>query len=181
MKTLRAVAALVLMLCVLSGVRPQAPSSRWEAPVLFPGVLATYFPTPVKSVQQVSITIGTSSATGTATVTSVTPAASLLVFQGTTTADTNPYYGINTAYGTITNATTVTATRGFAFTLATTVYNAVLVEFLPQFVKSQKCGTRGLGARATAATGPTASAVVPTKTVVANTGWATPYDNGLGA
>lgn len=67
----------------------------------------------IKSIQSGTVTIGASSASGTATITSVTTANAILLWNGETTsnASTSLYSGVSATIA-LTNATTVTATRG---------------------------------------------------------------------
>ena len=137
---------------------------------LFGGVPleATYMPTPIRSLQQISIVM-----TGVATNTqvpspSVSLTSSVLDYQGTTSDDVNPMGCWSTAYGAITSAVLITATRGCATTNA--VYNAVLVDYLTNFVKSRNCGTVAIGSGASSNTA-TITSVVPAKTFVALSGF----------
>lgn len=93
----------------------------------------------INSIQQVSITISASSTSNTATITSVGSGA-FIIFQGTTTTDSNSA-DIPSVFTrvTLTNSTTVTATRGGS-TSAVTV-NCVVIDPTASLVSSVQFGT----------------------------------------
>lgn len=70
----------------------------------------------IKSVQRGTLTMSSGSATGTATVTSVDTSKSELTFLGVTNGTASPWSNLAVPRLALTNATTITATRGFAVT-----------------------------------------------------------------
>lgn len=163
MKSLRAFLAVVLAGLILHGVT--LPRVAFQ-PRLFDGTLleATYTPTPIKSLQQLS---GTSAATITLSP-AVTVASTLLIAQGMSTTNAGGFVSgfAAYAYAQLTNSTTVTLTAGST----TPIWKGVAVEFLPQFVKSQGCNTISIASASLTNTS-TITAVTVAKTIVASTGW----------
>lgn len=98
----------------------------------------------IRSIQQITVTIGSLSATGTATITSVSTANSMLIYEGftaTSTGDPGSSVGTTTyPYVELTNATTVTATRGLLDIDTVTVYCTV-VEFISGVITNKRTGT----------------------------------------
>lgn len=107
----------------------------------------------IKSIQQVSITIAVSSTSNTATLgTSVTAANAMLIYNGaTTTVVSTTLYNEAMASITLTNGTTVTATRGLGTAGAVTV-RATVVEFISD-VNSIQYGTVAIANGTTSNTG----------------------------
>jgi hypothetical protein len=132
-----------------------------EAPVF-----ASYTPTPIKSITNISIAC-TGCTTATQTV-AVTKANSILVFTGNTTDEAAGTISGFWMYGTITNDTTVTATRASAS--PNIVYTATLVEYLGNFVKSEGCGSITIPADGSLTTDATVTAVTIAKTQLGYTG-----------
>lgn len=141
--------------------------TKWINPRLFDGTVleATYTPTPVKSLSQISIVLSgalTNTAAWTGTANKAT-----LVFEGNLTSDNSGFEnGNDFSYGTITSGAVVTATRGV--NANTQTWKGLVVEYLPQFVKSAACGTlpildAGISANATLV-GVTATKVLVTYT-----------------
>jgi len=93
----------------------------------------------IKSIHQYSITIAASSLTNTATITSVTTANTVIIWQGTTsTSSTSGAYNRAAVRLTLTNSTTVTATR--ENNSDSTTINFTVVEFASG-VNSIQAGT----------------------------------------
>lgn len=99
------------------------------------------------SVQQVSITIATLSASNTASISAVS-ANAFILFQGFTTSDSNTAEP-NVEIGRIelTNSTTVTASRGSAIAAQTVTVNAVVIDPGADLVESVQSGTVTLTAQ----------------------------------
>lgn len=172
---LRTFVAAIAAVVILSGVRGlHAPApTAWRYPQLFEGTRleATYTPTLVKSVQPVSITVASGAASNTATLsTAVTLGKALLLFQGNTTDAAAEQPCGQFLSGALTSATVVTATKGGGCTLNTSVYNGVVVEFLPQFVTSGACSTDAIASGSLSKV-ITISSVNTAKTVAVLTGW----------
>ena len=101
----------------------------------------------IKSVQYGNVSAtNASSLTGTATITAVDTANSVLLFNGNTTSDSTNYQidAYQTGYLTLTNATTVTVTRGGADGNGNIVVNFCVVEFMPGVIRSVQAGTIAL-------------------------------------
>lgn len=115
----------------------------------------------IQSIQSFSITI-TAGTSGTATISSVTTANCLLVFN----------YMANTSGGTLQGQTRVTLTNGTTVTansnasITTTVYGYV-VEFKSQYVKSSQAVNTNFGASATTASITLGTSVTTSKSVLA--------------
>lgn len=93
----------------------------------------------IQSIQQSSVTIGSGNTTGTATISSVSTSNAVLIFDGLTTTSTAPNTGM--AYITLTDATTVTATRNSSGANTVTV-NFTVLEFKSTYVNvSAQYGT----------------------------------------
>ncbi len=75
----------------------------------------------IKSVQRGTLTMSSGSATGTATITSVDTAKAELTYLGATYGTSSGWTSIALPRLNLTNATTITATRGFAITETVTV------------------------------------------------------------
>lgn len=127
----------------------------------------TYIPTPVQSIQQVSITLN-NQLSNTATLSpSVIAANCLLTFQGLTSNNvTTGTAAYAMARAVITNGTTVTASQGATAPGLVIVWNGAIVEFLGPFVKSSGSGTIVIPDGSTSAT-VTIPSVNPAKTIVA--------------
>lgn len=136
-------------------------------------VQASYIPTPFKSIQPISITVA-GAASNTQTVTSVTPANSILLDAGRTSSDASGFVnGGGLAWLTLTNATTVTATRGVN-NADTAVIKGVLLEFLPGMLKSStQCGTIAYAGGSSTAT---ITSVDTTKAILVSTGFGNNYN-----
>lgn len=131
-------------------------------------VSATYVPTPIKSIQQVSIAV--SGTTNTATISSIVTGSSLLVYQGHTSTDAGGALNFDDfGYGTITNATTITAAKQGSGASGAIIWRGVVVEYLQNFTRSQGCSTIAIADGSTSNTATIAS-VTTSKTVVAFTG-----------
>jgi hypothetical protein len=107
----------------------------------------------VKRIQQGTIAIAGATTTNTATISAVSLANTILLWAGTSTTD-NTTITVDDgtfAHLTLTNATTVTATRGDA--AFTTTIGYIVLEFFPGVIKSVQYGTMaGNGATATITT-----------------------------
>lgn len=125
---------------------------------------AAYIPSAIKSITQIAITTtGTGSQTQTV---SVTKANSLLIYNGNTeTANFNECDAI----AVITSGTTITATS----ITCGGAYKGTLIEFYPNFVKSEGSSTVNVAAASTSATGTVSPSVTTAKTVMAYTGIST--------
>lgn len=88
----------------------------------------------VNSVQYGTIAMGTTDATLTATITSVNTASAAVMYLGNICAKTTSGSGETRPSVTLTNATTVTATRGVTGTTLTVGF--VVIEFQPGIIKS---------------------------------------------
>lgn len=101
----------------------------------------------IKSIQQFSITIGVLATTNTATITAVTAANAMIIYGGMTSTTTalSVYVEVFTGL-TLTNGTTVTATRGIGTAGALTIQGTV-VEFASD-VNSIQYGTISIAATA---------------------------------
>lgn len=95
--------------------------------------------------QQFSITISGTSTSGTQTITAVTAANSIIVYQGVEVSDF-PGANVNNIGNTavLTNGTTVTATRTNDLASVTTIIKGVVLEFTPGSFKSIQKGTISL-------------------------------------
>src|SRR5262245_39144332 len=165
----------VVVLAVFS--RLQRPT-RWENPQLWrwlmhgPVVEASYTPTPIKSMTDISIPVANGSSTGTQAV-NVVATNALLVYSGSTIDCQNGPLNQWTL-GLITSNTVVTAFRiGNA---CNAVYNASLVEYLGTFVRSAGCGVINLVGVVSNTT--TIPAVTVAKTALAKTGAQTDMSSG---
>jgi len=122
----------------------------------FPGLSFKSFPLAsssiIQSIQEVSITIAASSTSNTATINSITTGNAFVMWNG---QNPNNGGGTNSAnafgYLTITNGTTITATRNNGTTNTLTVYG-VVVEFVSSAVVSMQTGTITLGSTVTSNT-----------------------------
>jgi len=140
---LRHLAAALLAALILSGVHG-SKETRWTAPRLFPGTLleATYTPTPIQSLQSGMIDLA-SATSNTATITSVNTSSAALIFLGNRNNNNTTSANQWLCRVALTNATTVTATRGASQAGAQECGFTVL-EYLPQFIKSVQAGTISL-------------------------------------
>lgn len=102
----------------------------------------------VKSVQYGTITIGNTSLTGTATITTVVPTNALVFFLGLVHQEAADGISVPFSYLQLTNATTVTATRAIqpGAGAATPVIGFCVLEFLPGVIRSIQKGTVTLNA-----------------------------------
>lgn len=98
------------------------------------GTLIYFNSNAVASIQQGTIVFASGDATKTATITSVGTGNSMVINLGNTTAKTTSSSGETVPSLTLTNATTVTATRGVTGTALTVGY--AVIEFKPGIVKS---------------------------------------------
>jgi hypothetical protein len=94
----------------------------------------------ITSIQQVSITIASSATTGTATITSVDTSKAYINWAGNTTAATSGAGTQDFPRVTLTNATTVTATRNTS-TSAAVVVNVFVIEGTSNLIGSIQQGT----------------------------------------
>ncbi len=105
----------------------------------------------IKSMQDFEITIATGATSGTVTIDAVNTAYAVVFPAGTTTTSTSTDYRDFSARTTLTNATTLTATRDGAST-GTIVVRGSLVEFDASMVNSVQYGTITVSPSATAGT-----------------------------
>ena len=96
-------------------------------------------PSVIQSIQNVTITIAGASTTGTATISSVTEANTVLILNGSGSEDSNDPRGAF-ARITLTNATTITATRGIA-SGSPCVVRVCVIEFAAGVITSKQSGT----------------------------------------
>lgn len=92
----------------------------------------------IKSIQQVSITIGTGSSSNTATISSVNTSNSTIVFAGFTTTYTGGPSAAFPAHAVFTNSTTVTATRASADATYTVTANYNIIEWNASVIQSKQ-------------------------------------------
>lgn len=96
----------------------------------------------IKSVQQVSITLASSAESNTATINAVNTATTFIVFQGLTTPLQGPSNtGNASAWLTLTNSTTVTATRSNGYTSGEVTVRCTVIEATPSLVQNVQYGT----------------------------------------
>lgn len=131
------------------------------------GVQATYIPSPIKSIQPITIPLNSTLSNTAIPNPTVIAANSILIYQGVSGDEVSPTNCSHEALGTITSGTLITATKGCV--TSNTTYNAVLVEFLGTFVRSQGCNTIAVGDSSLTGTRAITS-VVTAKTMVALTG-----------
>lgn len=130
----------------------------------------------VKSVQYVSITIASSGTSNTATITAVDTAKTAIFYGGMRGSDGATNYDDDQAILTLTNSTTITATRVGAGSPTLTV-NAAIVEFEAAAVSSIQYGSIALGSGVTSNTA-TISSITTTRTAVLYTGATSTNGNG---
>ncbi len=116
----------------------------------------------VNSVQQVSITIGSGATSNTASISSVSTSLSILVYQGITFTAADDAAATVACRATLTNSTTVTATRNTSDTDSVTI-NVTVIECTSSLINSIQYGTVAI----TASTSGTASVSSVTTTVAA--------------
>lgn len=134
------------------------------------GVAGSYFPSPIVSVQYFSITM--TSTTGTATISSVTVANSLVLFMGNTGgSDPNDIL----AYLTLTDSTTVTATR--IGVDSSNIVMGCVIEFASGVISQRQSGVISIGSASLSATA-TITAVTISKTLLIFAGRATGATTG---
>lgn len=132
--------------------------ARWGAPSI------------VASVQSGTVTIGSGSATGTATIVAVNTANALVVWAGATSNETSANETDYLAGLTLTNATTVTATRTGTGAFTCSVRFTV-IEFWPGLVRSAQYGSVSLSGTLSATA--TITGVNTTKSAVMTLGYQT--------
>jgi len=128
--------------------------------------------TGIKSVQYFTITIATSATSGTATISAVVTDNSIIIQQGSTSSDTTAPYGAYFLSGlTLTNTTTITATRGVASASYTATVHGMIIEFESGVVKSKQASTFPMTATATTKT---ITSVDKAKTMLICSGYTSP-------
>lgn len=141
----RLAVALVLALAALNLAGPDR-SIRWAPPGLWHAagpvvVHATYFPTEVRSRQRATIALGVGVTSNTATISSVTLANAAIRYLGVNRGSING--GVDTdqlVRVTLTNATTVTATRASSVDAASVSFE--VDEYFPwSLLSNTQCGT----------------------------------------
>lgn len=137
-------------------------------PSLFSGTLleAAYIPTPVKSINHINITVPNLSSSNTQTVTAVNTGSTVINATGLQVGSATPAAGM--LLGTITNSTTITATR--IATSGSTIFTGELIEFAAGFVKSKNCSNIDIADAAASGTYSGFTAVNTAKTLVFYTG-----------
>jgi hypothetical protein len=139
----------------------------------------------ISSVQQISITIGGSSNSNTTTITSVDTSRSMVLWNGFTTDaqadDAGNKFGNNivSGYLTLTNSTTVTATRGGNDGAKTVTLYGTVIEFAASAVTSIQRGTIAIGSGSTTNTA-TLSSITTSRSVVFHTGYTISGSGGPG-
>lgn len=123
----------------------------------------------INSIQEVEIDLGAGVTTNTATITSVDTNEAITLFNGTKTTRVGSNYAEVACTMTLTNATTVTATRGAA--AATTTLRAVVIEFVSGTMKSIQRKPDEFVNEAAGTTDVTITAVDLAKSVVAYHSW----------
>lgn len=94
----------------------------------------------IESIQSGTIEIGAAELTGTATITSVDTDNSVVLFNGWSTDDgAQTEVHKNNAYLSLTNSTTITATRGHVGPTVTIAYT--VIEFKAEIIRSVQAGT----------------------------------------
>ena len=117
----------------------------------------------LESIQKVTVTIAASSATGTATITSVPTGTSFLVWVGLNSDAADADSGPNLAYLELTNSTTITATRGNSAANALTV-DCYVIESSVHLIDSIQTGVTTIALSNTSA-GTTVTSVDLTRSV----------------
>jgi hypothetical protein len=175
MKPLRGVAVFVAALLIVASCHLFTPeTSQWRIGKLFEGTLleATYTPTPIQSLQPFTATFAGGSPTTTVTITALRATSNAIIIPNgllSTTAG-GLYAGSGFLRAAITSTTLVTVTAGVA-PLAGAYYRGVVVEFMPNFVKTGSCGNAVFPNSATDTQPATISpTVVPAKTLLVRTG-----------
>lgn len=95
----------------------------------------------IQSIQKVAITISAGNTSGTATISSVTTANTVLIYDNFTSADTSSAFGQFFAGLTLTNSTTVTATRAISASTSDMIVYCTVVEFTSSAIVSIQSGT----------------------------------------
>lgn len=142
----RGIAAALVALVILLNLAGPDRSMRWIGPAIWHAtgpvvVHATYFPTEVRSRQRNTISLGVGVASNTATISSVTLANAAIRYLGVNRGSING--GVDTdqlVRLTLTNATTVTATRASSVDAATVSFE--VDEYFPwSLLSNTQCGT----------------------------------------
>lgn len=132
----------------------------------------------ITSIQPVTITIPTTATTATATITSVNTSLSVVFFNGIITNNTGTVtQHTDLASVALTNATTVTATRGVTSATFTTTVKATVVSYSAAAINSIQIGTITLGNAVTSNTG-TITSVTTTNAAVLLNGYTTSAATG---
>ena len=118
------------------------------------GVVGTF--TGVKSIQQGTISITGTNPTATATISSITPANSVVLLLGLNNNDGGAYFASGHVKLEITNSTTITATRNYIAS-STTNIGYLVIEFQSACVKSKQSGNKVM-------TGPSATETITSVT-----------------
>ena len=159
-----------------------APSEwRWRNPSPFVWLLggvplqATYTPTPIKSVQTVTVTFNGSQASNQAALNPALTslANSVLTWEGTFAHTSGGFYSsAGFLIGTLSSVNAVTANTGSGNPLNGSYYRGVVIEFLSNFVKSRACNTISIPNGSDSATNaaPFSPAVTVAKTWLTMTG-----------
>lgn len=111
------------------------PTAFWQ------GAAAPSGPPYTTSIQQVSITIADGSASNTATITSVDTSKAFIIVQGYSYNSTNEVPAQNLVRVTLTNSTTITATRNTAGSSNAVTVNLVIIDATSSLVSSVQYGT----------------------------------------
>lgn len=134
----------------------------------------------ISSIQQVSITIGTTATSNTATITSVDTTRAVLIYGGMRGTETSagPAYNQTLTRATLTNATTVTATRNTTSATFTTTINVTVVEFTDAAIDSVEYGSITISAASSSNTA-TISSVTTARSAVLYLGHTTTAGTGI--
>lgn len=155
---------------------------------LFDGVpaQATYIPTPIQSISEVTATFsgGSTTATGTIGTTLVSASNAVLIYQGHYSSTASGIYAAQAfVRGAITSTSQVTATSG-GTPSATSIWRGRVVEFVGTFVRGGACNTIAIANGSDSNTA-TLSITSAAKTIVVLEGGTTTssltFDGALGA
>lgn len=124
-------------------------------PIAVAGSASGFF----RSIQQVTITITSAQTSGTATITGVSAANTILIYGGITGSDTTPSIGISFCSTLLTNSTTITAEKAGATNPSVTV-NLTVLEFADNAISNIQTGNIVIATAAGTATATITSVVM---------------------
>ena len=137
-----------------------------SAPISSPIGILSLPATLVTSIQQFTIAIDNAATTNTATISAVNAASSIIIYDGVLTNGAGTDVEEALAECTLTNSTTVTATRGAQDGTKDTTIRGVVVEFNPRLVASVEYGTVNIPTSASTGTATLATAVPSSRAAV---------------